>query len=120
MSMKQIAARLAALGNETRLEIYRLLVRAGECGMPVTGVQTELGIPGSTLSHHLHKLIQVGLVRQQRQGTTLICHADYSAMTQTFDLFVKECCVVDAACCTQSVAERSDNDQVIEEKENQL
>ncbi|MFT4646815.1 MAG: DNA-binding transcriptional ArsR family regulator [Planctomycetota bacterium] len=93
MSMEQVATRLAALGNTTRLGIYRILVRAGHTGLPVAGVQTKLDIPASTLSHHLHKLLEVGLVSQEREGTTLICHADFSVMEATFALFEKECCV---------------------------
>ena len=95
MTLADIAKRMAAIGNETRLEVYRLLVRAGDKGLPVTSIQKRLDVPASTLSHHLHKLIQVGLVQQERQGTTLICRADYQAMEQTFELFASECCVDD-------------------------
>jgi len=99
MTLEEIAKRMAALGNETRLSIYRLLVRAGDRGLPVTSVQQRLGVPASTLSHHLHKLIEVELVAQERRGTTLICHADYTVMEQTFRFFAIECCVDDDACC---------------------
>ncbi|MEE9392309.1 MAG: helix-turn-helix domain-containing protein [Planctomycetota bacterium] len=92
MSMEQIADRLAALGNATRIEIYRLLVRAGHTGLPVAGLQTQLGIPASTLSHHLRKLLEVDLVTQVRSGTTLMCHADFSVMEACFSLFIDECC----------------------------
>jgi DNA-binding transcriptional ArsR family regulator len=92
MSMEQVATRLAALGNATRLEIYRILVRAGHSGLPVAGVQAKLDVPASTLSHHLRKLIEVELVSQTRDGTTLICHADFRVMEATFALFEKECC----------------------------
>ncbi len=92
MSMEQVATRLSALGNVTRLEIYRILVRAGRPGLPVAGIQSRLSIPGSTLSHHLRKLLDVELVTQVREGTSLICHADYSVMESTFDLFAKQCC----------------------------
>jgi len=92
MSTDDIAPRLAALGNPSRLEIYRALVRAGRDGLPVAGVQAKLAIPASTLSHHLRKLIEVGLVHQVRAGTSLICHADLGVMESTFALFVRECC----------------------------
>ncbi len=100
MTLEQIAKRMAALGNETRLSVYRLLVRAGDKGLPVTSVQQRLGVPASTLSHHLHKLIEVDLVAQERRGTSLICRADYSVMQQTFDFFANECCIDDPSCCT--------------------
>ncbi|MCA9000724.1 MAG: helix-turn-helix transcriptional regulator [Planctomycetes bacterium] len=93
MSMEQVADRLSALGNTSRLEIYRVLVRAGLSGLPVAAVQERLQIPASTLSHHLRKLVEVELVTQERDGTTLICRADFRVMEDTFALFEKECCV---------------------------
>ena len=91
-----IAPRLAALGNETRLAIYRRLVRAGLSGLPVAGVQDSLQIPASTLSHHLRRLVEVGLVRQVRESTTLRCFADFAVMQSTFALFAQECCADEA------------------------
>ncbi|MBL4848180.1 MAG: helix-turn-helix transcriptional regulator [Planctomycetes bacterium] len=109
MSMDQVASCLAALGNVTRLRIYRILVRAGRPGLPVASVQSQLSIPASTLSHHLRKLLEVGLVTQEREGTRLICRADYARMQSTFALFLEECCADeqvaqshsanDAPCC---------------------
>lgn len=99
---------MAALGNETRLDIYRLLVRAGQPGRNVSDIRDHLEMPASTLSHHLHKLIRVGLVQQERQGTTLICRADYSVMESTFEVVARECCVDEGAsdeavaCCPPS------------------
>ena len=72
MELEEAAAQLEALGNPTRLKVYRALVRAGDGGMPVGRLQQRIGIAASTLSHHLHKLITVGLVTQERQVTTLI------------------------------------------------
>jgi len=92
MDLSQLAARLEALGNETRLSIYRTLVRAGAEGLPVGAVQRRTGVPRSTLSHHLHKLIAVGLVRQRRDGTTLQCFAEYGAMHETLGFLRAECC----------------------------
>lgn len=92
MTLEQVAPRLAALGNVTRLEIYRILVRAGREGLLVSGVQDKLQVPASTLSHHLRKLVEVGLVTQEREGTSLICRADFAVMEASFALFSKECC----------------------------
>jgi len=102
MTLEQIAKKMAALGNETRLSVYRLLVRAGDKGLPVTSVGQRLGVPASTLSHHLHKLIEVDLVAQERRGTSLICRADYSVMEQAFKFFASECCVDDTGPQTAS------------------
>jgi DNA-binding transcriptional ArsR family regulator len=88
-----IAQRLGALGNETRLQIYRILVRAGRDGVPVSELQRKTGVAISTVSHHLHKLITVGLAYQEREGTTLFCHANYDAMDETLGYLTKVCCV---------------------------
>ena len=92
MDINHIASRLEALGNPTRLGIYRHLVRAGEDGLAVGDVQERTGVPRSTLSHHLHKLIAVDLVTQERQGTTLICRANYAVMHATLGFLERECC----------------------------
>jgi len=92
MKIDDAAARLEALGNPTRLRIYRALVRAGEPGLPVGKLQSRLSIPGSTLSHHLKTLIIVGLISQERDATTLICRANYPLMRSLLDFLVAECC----------------------------
>jgi ArsR family transcriptional regulator len=97
MKVEQAAAQLEALGNPTRLKVYRTLVRAGEEGLPVGRLQKKIGIAGSTLSHHLRRLILTGLVTQERQMTTLICRANYPAMNALVGFLVDECCV-DAGC----------------------
>lgn len=92
-AMLQILAdRLEALGNETRLRIFRTLVRAGNDGLPVGAVQQRTGVPRSTLSHHLHKLISVGLVRQRRERTTLYCCVEYNVMDETLGYLRAQCC----------------------------
>ena len=93
MKLDDAAARLEALGNPTRLKIYRTLVRAGEEGMAVGRLQERLDVAASTLSHHLKALVGVGLVTQTREGTTLICNASYDEMHGLIDYMVAECCV---------------------------
>lgn len=92
MDLETTAKRLQALGNPTRLAIYRLLVRAGEDGLAVGEVQERMRMASSTLSHHLHRLIEVGLVTQERRGTTLICRADFGAMRAALGFLIAECC----------------------------
>ncbi len=92
MKIDDAAARLEALGNPTRLRIYRSLVRAGEPGLPVGKLQTKLGVAPSTLSHHLKTLMYVGLISQERQSTTLICRANFALMRELVDFMVAECC----------------------------
>lgn len=99
MNLEKAAKQLEAIGNPTRLRVYRALVRAGNDGLPVGRLQTKLGIPASTLSHHLQRLIATGLVTQERQATTLICRANYPAMNGLIGFLADECCA-DAACAT--------------------
>ena len=103
MKLDDAAARLEALGNPTRLKIYRALVRAGAEGMPVGRLQTKLDVAASTLSHHLKSLVIVGLVTQMREGTTLVCHANYELMRELLDYLVEECCA-DGTCPRRDTA----------------
>jgi DNA-binding transcriptional ArsR family regulator len=86
------AARLEALGNTTRLGVFRMLVRAGDDGLPVGQLQMRLMIAASTLSHHLRVLIAVGLVSQERRKTTLVCRANFTAMQALISYLADECC----------------------------
>lgn len=99
MKIDDAASRLEALGNPTRLKIYRMLVRAGDPGLSVGKLQARLAIPASTLSHHLKTLIIVGLVTQERDATTLICRANYPVMRGLVGFLVAECCT-EADCAT--------------------
>jgi DNA-binding transcriptional ArsR family regulator len=92
MKIDEAAARLEALGNPTRLRIYRTLVQAGEPGLPVGRLRTRLGIPASTLSHHLKTLIIVGLISQERDATTLYCKANCLVLRGLVEFLVAECC----------------------------
>ncbi len=102
MNIEAAASQLEALGNATRLGIYRALVRAGGNGLPVGKLQLKLDIPSSTLSHHLKKLIEVNLVSQERQATTLICRANYASMNGLIDYLADECCADSADCATEN------------------
>ena len=92
MKLEQAAKQLEALGNPTRLNLSRMLVRAGDAGKPVGSLQEKLGIAASTLSHHLHRLVLTGLVTQERQATTLICRANYPVMNGLIGFLADECC----------------------------
>jgi DNA-binding transcriptional ArsR family regulator len=104
MKLDQAAKQLEALGNPTRLQVYRALVRAGDPGLPVGRLQQKIGVAASTLSHHLHRLILTGLVTQERQSTTLICRANYPAMDQLLGFLADECCADARASATESEA----------------
>lgn len=105
MKLEKAAAKLEALGNPTRLNIYRVLVRAGDDGLPVGRIQERLDIPASTLSHHCKRLVDVGLVTQERQATTLICRAHYPTMMALIGYLADECCA-DGRCTPARSAAR--------------
>ncbi|MFA7415887.1 MAG: metalloregulator ArsR/SmtB family transcription factor [Rhizobium sp.] len=97
MNLELVSSQMESLGNPTRLRIYRMLVRAGYDGLPVGGLQQKLDIPGSTLSHHCKNLLDAGLMTQERIGTTLVCRANYKAMSALIGYLSDECCA-DGAC----------------------
>jgi len=84
--------KLAALGHETRLSIFRLLVRAGEDGLSVGEIGQHLGQAPSTLAHHLSTLVDAGLVGQERQGRVILNRVDFAAMRSMLDFLTAECC----------------------------
>ncbi len=96
MQTEKAAACLESLGNPTRLDVFRQLVRAGQTGMAVGQLQKALNIPGSTLSHHLKHLVQHNLVHQERQGRVLRCFANYQTMGLLMAFLTEECCSADA------------------------
>jgi len=87
------ALMLAALGNEHRLRIYRLLVRAGHSGLNVGDINKKLGIPSSTLSHHITTLRNAGLIEQSRNGRETLTCANYATMEKLIGYLTEKCCV---------------------------
>ena len=82
----------AALGTEARLEIMRLLLSAHPEGMVVSDLQNELGIPNSTLTHHLEKLKSEELVSVRREGTYLWYSANTGVLQSLLTFLYAECC----------------------------
>jgi len=104
MKLETAALVLSKIGNPIRLEIVRLLVRAGEQGMPVGAIQKQLQIPGSTLTHHISHLKSAGLIRQEREQATLFCKMEYDILNQLVVYLTEECCVDDVASSGSKVA----------------
>ena len=92
MELEAAAGILAEMGNPVRLQVIRLLVRAGTDGVPVGRIQEEVGIPASTLSHHLSHLKSVGLIHQRRERTMLWCVMNYPQLEAVTDFLTNECC----------------------------
>ena len=89
---QRAADALAALGNRTRLRVFKLLVRAGLEGTNVGTIQRVLGTPATTLAHHLGTLTQAGLVAQARRGREVICTANFKAFNAVLAYVKAECC----------------------------
>ena len=99
MSSRQLDAQVtrfadmfSAMGTEPRLRIMRLLLSAHPDGMIVSDIGSELGIPASTLSHHLEKLRAEELVRVRREGTYLWYSANADALRDLLAFLYAECC----------------------------
>jgi ArsR family transcriptional regulator, arsenate/arsenite/antimonite-responsive transcriptional repressor len=92
MEKTDAVAALAALSQENRLDVYRLLVQAGPEGMAAGEVATALGIAPNTLSFHLDRLRHAGLVSVARQGRSLIYAARYETMSNLLGYLTENCC----------------------------
>jgi len=93
MDIDIVAKALKELGHPTRLTIYKSVVRAGYQGVAVGGLQEKLGIPGSTLSHHISSLVSAGLISQRREGRTLFCVAEFEKLQSVIGFLQDECCI---------------------------
>ena len=90
-SFKVIEA-LAALAHETRLDIFRLLIRHAPSGLPVSGIAEHVTIPAATLSFHLAHLQRSGLLKSRRESRQIIYTADYNLMTSLMGFLTENCC----------------------------
>jgi len=104
MHEKQAADGLAALGNVTRLKLFRLLVQAGAEGLNMGEMQRLLGIPGSTLNHHAGVLRQAGLIFPAKRGREVVCTADYAAIQDLSEFLLENCCAGVAADSAEDAA----------------
>jgi DNA-binding transcriptional ArsR family regulator len=93
MELLQAVQMLDSLAQETRLEVFRLLVKAGDHGLAPGQIAEHLGVPPTTLSFHLKELKNAGIVRVDRHGRNLVYRADYDAMGSLLGFLGDECCV---------------------------
>jgi len=98
-------AALAALAQESRLDVFRLLVQAGTDGIPAGQIGERLGLPSATLSFHLNQLRHAGLVTFRREGRSLIYAAEYPAMNGLLAYLTENCCQGDASGCGTGVCD---------------
>ena len=95
----------SAMGTEARLRIMQLLLKAHPDGLVVNEIQAELGIPGSTLSHHLDKLRIEGLIKVQRESTFLRYRANTEALQELLQFLYAECCTRNQAVSSQEIVQ---------------
>ena len=102
--IRAIAA-LGALAQETRLELYRLLVACGPEGLPAGIIAKRLGVHPSSLSFHLAQLVHCGLIAQRRRSRQLLYSAEYGTMNALLAYLTENCCGRDgAALCNPAAA----------------
>ena len=85
-------AALGSLAQETRLAVYRLLVKRGPEGLSAGAIAEALDVPASSLSFHLHQLMHAGLISQERQSRQLIYAAHYERMNALVGYLTENCC----------------------------
>ncbi|MEZ4364997.1 MAG: metalloregulator ArsR/SmtB family transcription factor [Kofleriaceae bacterium] len=86
------AAQLAALGNPLRLAVIRMVVQGAPAGTVVGELKRRLGVPWSTLSHHLDKLTRAGLLEARPDGRFIYYRASYAALRALTDYLWEDCC----------------------------
>lgn len=92
MDKKLSLAALAALGQETRLDVFRLLVKAGQEGVPAGEIADRLGAVQNTVSTHLKVLTQAGLIRPERRGRVVRYVADMTGFRDLLAYLMEDCC----------------------------
>jgi ArsR family transcriptional regulator len=92
MTKREVLAGLGALAQETRLSIYRLLVKQGPQGLAAGAIADALGVPDSSLSFHLHQLMHAGLITQERQSRQLIYATNFDRMNTLVGYLTENCC----------------------------
>jgi DNA-binding transcriptional ArsR family regulator len=102
MEKHDAIAALAALAHDNRLDVFRLLVRAGDKGMPAGAVAEALDLAPNTLSFHFDRLRQAGLVTCTREGRSLIYAAKYDTMNGLLAFLTENCCAGVGSDCGRS------------------
>jgi ArsR family transcriptional regulator, arsenate/arsenite/antimonite-responsive transcriptional repressor len=102
MKKARAIAALAALAQESRLDVFRLLVQSGPDGLAAGEISARLGVPSPTLSFHLNHLKYAGLVTSRRDSRSIIYSADYKAMNDLLGYLTENCCRGAAELCASA------------------
>jgi ArsR family transcriptional regulator len=92
MKLERHAEQLGALGHVARLAVLRAVVQAGPEGLSTTALQEKLAIPWTTLTHHVQRVVDAGLVTARKEGKTVLHTADYKALRALTDFLWEDCC----------------------------
>ena len=104
MKKSTVVAALGALAQETRLDIFRLLVQKGPEGMPAGDIGTRLGQPSPTMSFHLNQLRFAGLISSRRESRSIIYSANFKGMSDLLAYLTENCCGGRPELCSPTVA----------------
>ena len=110
MERLDVIAALGALAQDSRLDVFRLLVQAGADGLPAGQIAERLNLPSATLSFHLNQLRHAGLVTFRRASRSLIYMANYAAMNDLLAYLTVNCCQGGAANCGDGTCDSSQFD----------
>src|SRR5499427_9957895 len=100
MKKSVVITALGALAQETRLDIFRLLIQKGPEGMPAGDIGARLGQPSPTMSFHLNQLRFAGLVSSRRESRSIIYTANFKAMSDRLGYLTENCCCGRPELCT--------------------
>jgi ArsR family transcriptional regulator len=92
MKLDRHAEQLAALGHVARLAVLRAVVQAGPEGLSTTALQEKLDIPWTTLTHHVQRVVDAGLLTARKEGKSVLHTADYKALRALTDFLWEDCC----------------------------
>jgi ArsR family transcriptional regulator, arsenate/arsenite/antimonite-responsive transcriptional repressor len=104
--MKEVQAvrALASLAHKARLRVFRLLVKCGEQGMPAGKIATKLDLPPATLSFHLKELLNAGLIKDRREGRSIIYAMNIPEINSLLNFLLEDCCGGQQNLCAPSCA----------------
>jgi ArsR family transcriptional regulator, arsenate/arsenite/antimonite-responsive transcriptional repressor len=118
MEKKVALAALGALSQETRLDVFRLLVTEGPAGLAAGIIADRLGVLPASLTFHLQQLVHAGLITQRRLGRQIIYSAEYGAMNELLAYLTENCCgrgmsCAPSACNPASTFAKGDDDEAL-------
>jgi ArsR family transcriptional regulator, arsenate/arsenite/antimonite-responsive transcriptional repressor len=106
MEAERVVGALGALAQDSRLAVFRLLVKQGRRGLPAGEISGQVGIPATTLSFHLAQMSHAGLVVSRREGRSIFYAADYDRMQELLGFLMSNCCEASGGCDPQATPVR--------------